>query len=233
MKEIDISINLPSYKESENLKILIPKIIKVLNELKFNFEINIIDTIKPLDSTCKVVKNFPNVNYYNREFSNSFGDAYRTAIKNAKGTYSIFMDADGSHSPEFLKKMIHHVENFDIIIASRYIKGGKTENSVLLTFMSRVLNFIYSKTLGIKCKDVSNSFKVYKTIHLKSLTLVCNNFDIIEEILYKLSKKYKSLSIKEIPYYFRKRLYGQTKRKLLLFIITFIVTLYKLRFNIK
>ena len=99
--------------------------------------------------------------------------------------------------------------------------------------MSRVLNFIYSVTLDIKCKDVSNSFKVYKTTQLKSLSLVCNNFDIIEEILYRLSKNNKALTIKEIPYYFRKRLHGQTKRRLLLFIITFIVTLFKLRFNIK
>jgi dolichol-phosphate mannosyltransferase len=233
MNELDISINLPSYKESENLKILLPKIIKTLNELKFSFEVNIIDTIQPLDSTYKIVKNFKNVNYYNREFSNSFGDAYRTAIKNSNGTYCVFMDADGSHSPYFLKKMMQHIEKYDVIIASRYIKGGKTENSVILTFMSRVLNFIYSVTLDIKCKDVSNSFKAYKTTQLKSLSLVCNNFDIIEEILYRLSKKNKVLTIKEIPYYFRKRLHGQTKRRLLLFIITFIVTLFKLRFNIK
>lgn len=233
MKELDISINLPSYKESENIKILLPKIIETLSKLKLTFEVNIIDTIQPLDSTYKIVKNLQFVNYYNREFSNSFGDAYRTAIKNSNGTYCVFMDADGSHSPYFLKKMMQYIEKYDVIIASRYIRGGKTENSILLTFMSRILNIIYSVTLGIKCKDVSNSFKVYKTTQLKSLNLVCNNFDIIEEILYKLSKNNKGLTIKEIPYYFRKRLYGQTKRRLMLFIITFIVTLFKLRFNIK
>lgn len=233
MKRPDISINLPSYKEYDNLKILIPKIILIIEKLKFSFEINIIDTIDHMDSTINISRDYKNINYYNREFSNSFGDAYRTAIKNSKGIYSVFMDADGSHSPEFLKEMLKNIGEYDVIIASRYIKGGKTENSQFLIFMSRTLNYIYSKTLKINCKDVSNSFKVYKTSQLKSLDLVCDNFDIIEEILYKLSKYNKSLSIKEIPYYFRKRLHGQTKRKLLLFIITFIVTLFKLRFNIK
>jgi dolichol-phosphate mannosyltransferase len=233
MKEIDISINLPAYKESENLRILIPKIINNLVKLNLSFEINVVDTIYPLDSTLKIVNSYKKVNYFNREFSNSFGDAYRTAIKNSKGIYTIFMDADGSHSPNFLNKMISHIGKHDVIIASRYVKGGKTDNSAILTFMSRLLNLIYSSSLGINCKDVSNSFKLYKTSHLKSLNLYCNNFDIIEEILYKLSKNDKSLSIKEIPYYFRRRLHGQTKRKLFLFIVTFIITLFKLRFNIR
>ena len=73
--------------------------------------------------------------------------------------------------------------------------------------------------------------KLYKTIHLKELTLKCKNFDIVEEILYKLKKDHEDLTVLEIPYSFKQRLFGHTKRNLFLFILTYIGTIIRLRFD--
>ena len=68
--------------------------------------------------------------------------------------------------------------------------------------MSRILNLIYSMVLGLRCRDVSNSFKLYRGNLLRGL-----------------------------PFAFKKRMFGSTKRSLIVFILSFIVTLLRLRFG--
>ncbi len=226
--EIDISVILPSYQEEENLRILLPAIKSVLNSISSNYEILVIDTEQPMDNTEKVCKENLAV-YYNRIGDNSYGSAIRTGIKNASGKKIIFMDSDGSHDPEFIKKLYSCKDEADIVIASRYVKGGMSENSKTLLFMSWVLNAIYSIVLNLKIKDMSNSFKLYDSAQIKELSLECNNFDIVEEIIYKLSLLNNDLKIKEIPFEFKKRLYGKTKRNMRVFIFTYIVTIIRLK----
>ena len=67
---------------------------------------------------------------------------------------------------------------------------------------------------------------------LKNIKTKCYNFDLVEEILYKLTNKYKKLKIIEIPYLFKKRKFGKSKRTLI-FSITYLLTLLKLRFFLK
>jgi dolichol-phosphate mannosyltransferase len=228
---MELSINLPSYEEEENLKILIPEIISVIESIPVEtFEINIIDTIEPKDNTNNLFKNFKNVRYFNREGSNSFGSAYRKAINISQGKYIIFMDADGSHSPNFIPILLNERFNSNMVIASRYVRGGQTENSCGLIFLSKILNIIYSISLGIEASDISNSFKLYRKEDLDKIEIKCENFDVIEEIFYKLKLKIQNFSSIEIPYTFKKRIHGKTKRNLFKFTLTFIGTLIRLKF---
>ncbi|MEK7692373.1 MAG: hypothetical protein AAB425_15265, partial [Bdellovibrionota bacterium] len=114
----------------------------------------------------------------------------------------------------------------------RYVDGGSTENPTSLIWMSRILNWTYSFVLGLKCKDVSNSFKLYRGEALRGLDLYCDNFDIIEEILFKLSRANRDLRIREVPFAFKSRMFGETKRNLVVFIATYIITMVKLRLSI-
>jgi dolichol-phosphate mannosyltransferase len=229
--EIELSIIIPSYLEEENLRIILPRIKSELSSLPFTFEVLVIDTIQNLDNTEKVCAE-NNISHINREIDNFYGDAVRTGIKHASGKYTIFMDADGSHPPEFIHKLLEYKGNFDVVIASRYIEGGSTDNFKMLILMSLIVNILYSKVLGIKCKDVSNSYKLYLTSDLKDLHLKCANFDIVEEILYKLTKSKNDPRIKEVPFGFKKRMFGQTKRNLFLFTISYMITIVRLRFDI-
>lgn len=230
MSNLDLSIILPAFLEEENLRLLLPRLKATLDSISETSEIVIVDTVKALDNTEDVCREYQ-VKYFNREKGNTYGDAIRTGIKKAQGRKIIFMDADGSHSPEFIPKLVEFKDSYDIIIASRYVDGGFTENSKVLIIMSRILNFSYSAFLNINCKDVSNSFKLYDAGLIKKLNLHCNNFDIVEEILYKISKNNKNIQIKEIPYTFKARIFGKTKRNLVIFIITYIFTMLKLKFG--
>ncbi len=228
-KIFDLSVILPCYLEEENLRILLPRMKKVLDSSGIRYEVLIVDTESPLDSTQAVCTE-NQVTYLNRKGDNYYGSAIRTGILNARGKSIIFMDADGSHQPEFILKLFAHKNDADIVIASRYVKGGFTENSKSLIFMSKIVNLGFALVLGIKCKDISNSFKLYDSSLLKNLSLRCENFDIVEEILYKCLRQNKHIRILEIPFTFKQRLFGETKRNLLSFVFSYLVTLIRLRF---
>jgi len=226
-----LSIVMPCYLEEENLRLLLPRLKKEAMALGDPFEILIIDTMQEMDNTRQACES-NGVTYIHRSGGNNYGDAVRTGIQRARGKYTLFMDADGSHSPEFIKNLYTHKEEYDVVIASRYTEGGSTDNSWILILMSHITNISYSLILNLHYKDISNSFKLYKTEYLKELTLKCKNFDIVEEILYKIKTKHKDVAVLEIPYSFKQRMFGHTKRNLLLFILTYIVTIFRLRFDL-
>ena len=223
-----ISIILPAYKEYDNLKILLPNIEKELTDI--DFEVLVIDTMESLDDTKELCKEYNFVKYFNRENDNNYVDAIRTGIKYSSKKYIIIMDADGSHPVNKITELYNCIEkdNIDLAICSRYVEGGNSHNGVILKCMSLIVNICYRIIFSLKVKDVSNSFRIYKSDMLKSINLECNNFDIVEEILIKLSSKYKNLKIKEIPIYFNKRLYGKSKRHLIRFIFSYIFSIIKL-----
>ncbi len=171
-----------------------------------------------------------NVTYLNREGKNTYGNAVRTGIRNTTAKKILFMDADGSHPPHVIADLYSKSSMYEICLASRYVSGGYTENPKILILLSYLVNLGYRWILGIKCKDVSNSFKLYPGEALRALDLKCNNFDIIEEILFKMQKQNPDFRFIEIPFTFKKRMFGKTKRDLLKFAFTYFVTLIKLRF---
>lgn len=224
------SLVLPAYLEEENLRFLLPRLKNTLDSYGSTYEIIVVDTVMKLDMTVEVCSSI-GVKYVNRAPGNSFGDAVRTGIREAQGQWIVFMDADGSHTPEFLPRLLKETENYPIVIASRYTEGGMTENTAVLRWMSWILNVSYAIVLNLKVKDVSNSFKAYRADLLKSLALKCQNFDIVEEILYKIVRKNPEIAIKEVPFAFKKRIFGETKRNLAVFILTYIFTMIRLRFS--
>lgn len=227
---IELSVVLPAYLEEENLRLLLPRIKEVLRTIDLTSEVLVVDTKVALDATKDACEQNA-VRYVNRQPENFFGDAVRTGIVNARGKWIVFMDADGSHNPEFIAQLLEQRGKYDLVIASRYIAGGYTENSPVLIAMSYFLNWTYALVLNLRMKDISNSFKLYRADYLKELSLKCNNFDIIEEILYKMVKRHPDLRYKEIPFTFKKRMFGETKRNLVAFIFTYLFTMIRLRLS--
>lgn len=223
-----LSVLLPSYNEAVNLNKLLPQIKDNLEkEEKLEYEILVVDSMQKTDNTKEVCE-ANDVKYFNRENGDNYGDAIRTGIAKAQNDYLLVMDADGSHAPKELSKLIKDCENYDITIGSRYIKNGKTENNFILIFMSWMVNIAYRLCLKIKVNDISNSLRIYKAKDIKSLKLESDNFDIVEEILIKLCLTNKDYKIREVPITFEKRKQGKSKRKLIKFIFSYIKTMKRL-----
>lgn len=226
----DLTVIIPAYLEGENLIQLLPRLNTTLAALSIRYEVIVVDTVHSMDNTPQVCE-LNKAKYINTVDKNCYGNAIRTGIKNANGAKIIFMDGDGSHEPEFVKELWKYKDSHDLVAASRYITGGERDSSWLSIFLSKILNVLYASFLKIDCKDLSNSYKLYDTRQLKELVLMCDHFDIIEEMIFKLSKNNTSFKIKEIPSSFKKRLYGKTKKNFFVFVVSYFVTIIKLKLN--
>jgi dolichol-phosphate mannosyltransferase len=225
MFKYDLTIIIPSLNESDNLKKLIPEIKSEIGK-KFTYEIFIIDGINKDNKTLKITKK-NSIRYLNRIRNNDYGNAVRLGIKKSTGKYILFMDGDYSHNPKFILKLYEN-KLYDVVIASRYVPGGKTDNGLLSETLSRFLNKFYNIILNLELEDVSNSFKLYNTKMIKRLHLSCNHFDIIEEIIFKLKKNNDKIKFLEVPYHFKQRKFGKSKRNFFI-IIAYLFSILKLR----
>lgn len=223
-----VDIVLLSYKEEENLRKLIPEIKLNIEKTGLPYSIIIVDTEKPLDNTREVCKEF-GAKYFNQR-EKGFGGAFRTAIEEADRQYFFIMDSDGSHNPKYISSMVNLFikGNCDVVIGSRYVKGGKTFDSKSSVIMSKILNTVFRIFLGIKAHDISTDFRMYDTAQLKKVKLENTNYDVLQEVLFKLKQNNKKLVIGEVPITFEKRLYGESKRQLIPFIISYIKSLFRL-----
>lgn len=225
-----ISVVLLAYKEEENLRVLFPQIIEQVEKCGEEYELLIVDTAEPLDNTKEVCDQY-GARYINQE-EPYFGGAFRTAIKYANMDKFLIMDSDGSHPPVNIPDIYHKFvdEECDVVIGSRYVKGGVTNDAKSSIIMSHLLNFAFRVALGIKAKDLSTDFRMYHTKELKKVKLDCENYDVLEEVLLKLkiNRPKRKLKVGEIPINFQKRLYGESKRQLGKFIISYLKTIFKL-----
>lgn len=169
---------MPTYNEAENIKKMLPAISK--QNLK-NTDILIIDDNSP-DGTSKIVKNMDKsgklknkIFVLDRKKKEGLGKAYVAGFKWAlkhKYDYIFSMDADFSHDPKYLRKMQEKSKNFDVVIGSRYVRGGKIEGWEWFRYVNSYgANFVTRIILRIRPKDATAGFKCYNAKFLKSIDL--------------------------------------------------------------
>ncbi len=222
-----ISAVLLAYGEEENLKILIPLIKNELDLTGEKYEVIVIDGMQSMDNSDAVCQEY-GAKYYNQE-KPGFAEAFKEGIRKAGYRAFLIMDADMSHDPKCIPWLYERFvsEKCDVVIGSRYTKGGVSNDSKSSKAMSHILNTVYGVVLGIKAKDMSTDYRVYRTVRLKAVVdkLKCKNYDVLQEVLMylKLDKQRegKHFKVSEVPIVFEKRRYGESKRKLLKFIISY------------
>lgn len=227
-----ISVVLLAYKEAENLRVLLPQIHSKMKEIGEVYEILVIDSATPFDDTKAVCEAHGAV--YIPQEEPHYGGAFRTGIKYANYEKLQTLDADGSHNPSALPEIYRKFEEGnDIVIGSRYVEGGITHDAKSSIWMSHLLNGVMRRCIGVKAKDISTAYRLYDAKLLKAVTLEEENYDVLQEVILKMKIKKKeqqkgTLKIGEIPIEFEKRMYGESKRKLLKFIISYVMTVFKL-----
>lgn len=230
----EITVLIPALNEIENLGELVPEIHKVFERANEKYEIVTVLSSDAAPSEIKTIEKLGAIPLL-RYPTNSFGDAIRCGIYTYRdfSKYLLIMDADGSHSAISITRMVQAARDndADVVIASRYIRGGSTDNNFILRLMSRSLNILFRFVIGIPVMDISTNYKLYNSRVFKDMELTCRNFDIIEEILVHIKKKIKKPIFIEIPDHFHRRKFGVSKRQLGPFIVSYLITLIRLRFR--
>lgn len=145
--------------------------------------------------------------------SDGLGKAILEGLKYAHGDVIVIMDGDGSHDPKFIPKFIEKIKKYDIVIGSRFTKGGKTEDPSYRKIVSATFRKITSIILGIKTKDSMSGFSAIRRDVYDAISLNPRGYKINMEILYK-SKKFGFKTV-EVPIVFHKRMAGKPTPKII------------------
>ncbi|XP_043489940.1 dolichol-phosphate mannosyltransferase subunit 1 [Polistes fuscatus] len=213
------SILLPTYNEVENLPIIVWLIIKYMDESKFTYEIIIIDDGSPdgtLDLAKKLQKLYGDdkIILKPREKKLGLGTAYMYGIKYATGNFIILMDADLSHHPKYIPKMIElqKYQNLDIVSGTRYAGGGGVHGwDFKRKLISRGANFLTQFLLRPGASDLTGSFRLYKKDVLKQLIKSCVSKGYVFQMEMIVRARQFNYTIGEVPIAFIDRVYGESK----------------------
>lgn len=203
-----------TYNEKENIQILIERIIN----LKIDTDILVIDDNSP-DQTGKLLKDLqktmPNLKVIIREKKLGLDTAHKIAFKYSKeNNYQklITLDADLSHDPIEIPKIIDLLDTNSFVIGSRYMDGGKCEMSFLRLILSIIGNKIIKYSLKIKSNEFTTSFRGFNLIKLTNFNLDMVNskgYSFFMETIFILNKL--GYNIYEIPIQFKNRTQGKSK----------------------
>lgn len=210
-------VSIPTYNEAKNIEELIHQILN----LPIDIGVVVVDDNSP-DGTGKIVDKlhieFPDKVYHlHRESRAGFAAAHKAglkyALKNTDAEYILTMDADFSHDPKYIPKMLNKTEEYDVIIGSRYVKGGGTQNwGIGRNLLSRGANIYARIILGFCARDCTGGFRCYKrevVEHIDVEQLYSRGYGYGIEMLFECQRK--GYKIGEIPIIFVDRQYGKSK----------------------
>jgi dolichol-phosphate mannosyltransferase len=184
-------VSLATYNEVENLRRLVDEI----RQEAPHSSILVIDDNSP-DGTGRLADELqatlPDLHVLHRSAKLGLGTAMLEAIRFAVDQgydYFLNLDADGSHPPRFIPALLAGMRDHDVMIGSRYIKGGGVEGEFNLKrkFMSTGINLYARLLLGLKTRDNSGSFRCYRVSKLAEIDLDCvrsRGYSFQEEILF-------------------------------------------------
>ena len=218
-------IAIPTYNERENISELIANIFRVVPTT----DLLVIDDNSP-DGTGQIVDDIaardPRVKALHRPGKLGLGTAYvrgfQYAIEN--GYDLVFeMDADFSHDPKYLPAILRMSEQADLVIGSRYVRGGGTANwSWVRKFISGGGNTFARTLLGIPTHDCTGGYRCYRTTALRTIDLSlirAQGYAFQVEMAYIFWKR--GYRVREVPIIFEDRRVGKSKMSRKIFIEAF------------
>ena len=213
------TVVIPTYNEAENLR----KLANALLNLSIpDMDVLVVDDESP-DGTGALADELsreyaPRFRVLHRKAKSGLGTAYidgfRMGIENG-AEYLVQMDADFSHSPDYLPEFVRRIENYDVVVGSRYVPGGKLDErwSFGRYLLSWWANSVYVRLiLGLKVRDATAGFKLWRRSALEKIDLSkvrANGYIFQVEMAY-LSEQ-NGLRILEYPIYFEDRRIGHSK----------------------
>ncbi len=209
-----LSIIVPTYNERNNLEELVERLRSALDGVMY--ELVVVDDDSP-DGTGELAeelaKKHGNIKVVHRPGKCGLASAVVDGLGVAEGDVVAVMDADLQHPPEVLPQMVREiVEGADLVVASRYVKGGSVEGwSRWRRLVSRVATLMARLSIprARQVRDPLSGFFAFKRQVVEGLELNPKGFKILLEVIAKGSFK----KIVETPYTFHVRRRGESKLK--------------------
>ncbi len=228
---------LGTYNERDNLTRLVPVIESILEKDGIVGEIIVVDDNSP-DNTAGLVREFAakygNVRLLSRPMKLGPGSAHADGYRAAKGDIVLGMDTDFSHDPNEIPRFIGKIrDGYDLVLASRYSKGGSYEVNSFQTWRKKMAskfgNMLIASVSKVPLHDFTTSLRairreVIDDVHTES----AGNSFFMEFVVKAYRKGYRTA---EIPITFKDRVVGKSKLKLGRQSLKMLSDLYKLRYQ--
>ncbi|NIP61748.1 MAG: glycosyltransferase [Nitrosopumilaceae archaeon] len=213
-----VSIIIPTYNESENIIGILNSIRDHLPKNLLPVEAIVVDDNSPDGTGLLVEKHLQKlkkiagytISVVHRKAKSGLSSAILKGIQNSRGDMILVMDSDFSHPPQIIPKMINIINQnqYDVVVASRYVKGGKiTKWSLKRKLVSKIATIFTKKLLGIKILDPMSGFFVFRRSIMAGINFDGIGYKMLLELLVKAHK----VKVLEIPYTFTDRKLGSSK----------------------
>ena len=210
-----IVVIIPTYNESENLPVIVGRVRAAVPEA----HVLVVDDNSP-DGTGRLADDLsavdPQVHVMHRLGKGGLGAAYLAGFAWAlQEGYDVVveMDADGSHQPEQLPRLLEALRDADLVLGSRWVPGGGVENwPRSREFLSKG-GSLYARTmLGVGIRDVTGGFRAFRADTLRRLDL----HDVVSQgYCFQIDLAWRALQrgmrVKEVPILFVERTAGVSK----------------------
>jgi dolichol-phosphate mannosyltransferase len=205
---------LPTYDEAENVRPITAAILEAAP-----VDILVIDDNSP-DGTGRIADEIaaaePRVHVLHRKGKEGLGKAYIAGFRWAlERDYALVleMDADFSHNPRYLPGMLARARDADLVLGSRYVRGGGTVNWGLGRKLLSRGGSLYARTiLGLPVRDLTGGFKCFRREVLEAIDLgsvECSGYAFQIELTYRAHRR--GFRIAELPIVFEDRRVGASK----------------------
>lgn len=196
-----VSAVLPTYNEKGNIKNLI---LTISRQLTPSPEIIVVDDNSP-DRTWEIVgglqKEVPGLQLHRRMTERGLASALKEGIESATGDAITWMDCDFSHPPTLIPEMLKALDEFDVVIASRYVKGGGQKGPFIRDITSRSFNIFASLVLSSKVNDWTSGYAMIKKEVLEQVAIEPMGQGYGEYFVAMLyGALRRGFRVKEIPY---------------------------------
>lgn len=212
---MDLSIIIPSFNEGKNVITLVHKIRESLQNFSGTYEIIFVDDSR--DDTpellAQLTKEFLEVSYLHREHERGLGTAVVAGFVKSRGDKIIVMDADLQHPPELLPEIVKNLDHYEVVIPSRFIKGGSggglSASRRFVSWAARKLGQVFIKKLRAISDCTGGYFGIKRSV-IRDVKLDPIGWKILIEILVKGHYQ----TVLELPYTFLARDVGDSKMSL-------------------
>jgi dolichol-phosphate mannosyltransferase len=206
---------IPTYNEAETVLEVIDRVLAV----DARVDVLVVDDGSP-DGTAGLVagraEGQPRLGLLQRDSKQGLGAAYRAGFAwGLQRGYDalVEMDADLSHPPQRLPALLDGLADADLVIGSRYVPGGRTENwSWLRAVISRAGNAYVRLALGVPIRDCTAGYRAYRRAVLEALpvgAVVSNGYCFQVEMAHRSWQE--GFRVVEVPITFTERAAGASK----------------------
>ena len=208
-----VSVVIPAFNEEKTIGHTLSKTREILESTRLFFEIIVVDD-GSTDHTKECAQHH-NVTLLTNGENQGKGYALQRGFRHAKGDIIVTMDADGSHNPEDLKKLLVPVLNgVDVAVGSRFVDGrGKNSTKRLHVVGNHLINLLIRIITRKRITDSQTGFRAIRRKAIEKLEIVSKGYQIETELTVKSLKN--GNKVQEIPIHCTKRLEGCSKLEIL------------------